>query len=165
MPTDQPLRDQDTVLSNFRLIATWWNLFVFAINPALSWAWLFYVMLHLLRKRSLDWILTVHQQVYLGLSYILAAVFLACHTRQKILNQFERAGYVQHPTTRRGIDLFLNLAVIVACWYGVQNWCNDDAEFDDFRMYAYIVFSGLMLWGGIFLALLGPTLWFSVQTR
>lgn len=164
MPTDQPLHEEDTVLSNFRLIATWWNLFVFAINPALSWAWLFYVVLHIVRKGRLDAILSPYAQFYLGLAYILAAVFLACHTRQKIIADFEQAGYVQQPTTRRGIDLFLNLAVIVACWYGVQNWCND-AEDSDFRMYAYIVFSGLMLWGGIFLALLGPTLWFSVRTR
>ena len=93
----------------------------------------------------------------------MAAVFLACHTRQKILNQFERAGYVQQPTTRRSIDLFLNFAVIGACYYWIQDWAEAE-DLNNFWLSGLVVLWYFMLWGGIFLALLGPTLWFSVRS-
>lgn len=157
--TDENL-ERDTILRNFRLIASFWNLFVFAVSPALSWILLCYLCTHL----NKDSLLPLRVQFFVGLACPMVALALACYTSEKIKASLENAGYTQRRQRDREVDLFVNFAVCGACLYYAQNWSDDDLKsMAEAHGYMPFLLGGLALWAIMFLLLLGPTLWFTVR--
>lgn len=163
MPNDQT-QEPDSILQNLRLIWSWWNLFVYVVNPALSWAFMMHTCLNL---SSEDSYLPRNPRVRMSLAmlYPLIAAILAARESDKIKDRLQAAGYTQRRTRAGEIDILLNFAVCGGCLWWFMHWNTDDGEPAVVWLYVLIVGSGIAMWTMVFLFLLGPVVWFTVKAR
>lgn len=94
----------------------------------------------------------------------MGALILECIESDKIKARLTEAGYVERRTRSRENDLLLNVAVLIAAYYWIQRWPRDK-DASEWWLGALIVISFFIMWGGLFLLLLGPTMWFTVRAR
>ncbi|KAF2166301.1 hypothetical protein M409DRAFT_23493 [Zasmidium cellare ATCC 36951] len=155
------LQDQDTIFRNIKLVTTPWSIFVYVINPFISWALMMYTCFHLNTGGILS---TRAQLTFAVVIYPVSVLFLAMATGEKIKSRLEERGYEQRRTRAREIDLLLNLAVFGAFYYWLQSYESDGKE-SRFAVGLMAVFGGLMIWWFIVMMSIGPVLWFTVRVR
>ena len=149
------------LLRNLQLIASWWNLFVFALHP-LSTSVLFLCVCANLDgfgiTRSLVWPLVILCFAYFAFMSILMA-----NTRDEVQGRLRKAGYVQQVTPRRVFGLAFNFAVCVPLCYWVRE--QQERITSQFGFVAYALLVVCSLWGSCLLVLYGPTIRFTVKER
>lgn len=84
---------------------------------------------------------------------------LAIKLSEGIKARLQEAGYREIRTRRRELDLVLNFAVLAGCFYWLRHL--DYSTKGDHWLWIIVVLNGFIFWGGAFLLLLGPTVWFT----
>lgn len=152
--------EPDSIFHNLRRITSIWNIIVFIVNPAFAWFVYVYLCLHLAENS----IIPPRVRFFSGFVYFLFSCGVMCATSEDVQIRLQKAGHTQRKSRRRVLNLLLNYIVCGASFYWVQSW-DTDGEQSRFWTYVHIVVTGLNLWYGLFLAVLGPTVWFTVPVE
>lgn len=158
MPSD--IQSPASKLSNLRLITSKRTVFIFIVNPTLSFAWLFFNLTYLL-----GWFpdMPLWNKACLAMLYPFLALILQIQEATLLSARLREAGYCQKWTRAGMFDLALNGGVIVACYYWLDTL--EDSSSDPHMTYLAL-FLGWVIWvGGSFLAILGPIVWFTTKSR
>jgi hypothetical protein len=118
MPAAPP--EPQPFLTNLRLVASPWHLFVFAIHPALATMGLILVAITL----GYESIIPARPRLVLGVIYVVSSVLFALKTSGDVRDRLLKDGYVQSYTRRPMMEYAFNLAIMYAMYRWLQNWAN-----------------------------------------
>ena len=153
-PTEEP----GAILYNLCLIASWWNFFVFVLNPILFGIWLYYMVVYIIMA---DNIFPLQAKLLLALSYAIFAGILQYITASKIQARLEKAGYTQRITRLTILDLLMNFIVLAVLYRWIEKVRLDDLS--AFWGWIRNISKLAIVWMAFSLMLLGPTPWFTVR--
>lgn len=143
------------LLANLHLITRPRTLFIFALQPLLSWTLLMYICL---THYSLPSIVPS----LLAPGYLIFAFVLFCYESVVLKQRLEKEGYVRRITRGRLVGHVASTAA-VGCFLLVLRNVVAGKELNDFWLGMVIVGGGLGLWGFLGLVLVGPVIWYTVQ--
>jgi hypothetical protein len=156
MPAAPP--EPQPFLTNLRLIASPWHLFVFAVHPA------FAILGFLANALTLRYetVIPAYPRMYLGLLYVIFSLGLALHTSENIKARLLEKGYVRSYTQRPQLEYGLNMAILGAMYRYLQSWRDAD-EPAQWELYALVTMWAFWFIGFINFLSIAPVLYFTAR--